>query len=298
MAIYKSMHINIVTVSSGWILQKISERMAKNNKYEDVSMTVTHQPDLNADVNYYVDLQNCYFGSKTKCDIAYFTHADENSEQWLTNLLASRRAFTLNGIISMNQRYTDMLENVGFPSTKMTTIVPGQTYDMFPMKKTKIGIVSRGGYPGYGQGFMEAMLEHYDFKTYELKFLGNGWDALVPIAQRKGISIELLPDADYSIYPNFYHSLDYLLIPGLWTAGPISMQEALSCGLPIIASNVGFVNYEFTADHVFEPNNVSQLIEILNKIAEPKLNRRAQVEHMTWEKYSKDVVDFIKTLKK
>ena len=80
------MHIHVVTVSSGWILQKIAERLRDNNTDPNVKITVGHSVDQNADVNYYCDLQNCYHGQKTKFDVAYFTHADMNSEEWLKNL--------------------------------------------------------------------------------------------------------------------------------------------------------------------------------------------------------------------
>lgn len=289
------MHINIVTVSSGWILQKIAERTATNNKLPNVTFSVSHAADPNS-INYYVDLQNCYNRQKTKLDIAYFTHADLNSEQWLINLMKTTGGYALNGITSMNQRYTDMLMRIGYPKEKLITLVPGQTRDTFPLKKIKIGIVSRGGYEGYGQFFMENVLQNYDFNNFELRFLGKGWERLMPIANSKGIKIQLLDDSDYSIYPTFYQNIDYLLIPGLWTAGPMSMQEALSTGIPIIGANVGFVNYEFKADYVFEPNNVLQLIAILNIIQTPLLNRRKQVENMTWENFSLKVVEFIKKI--
>lgn len=291
------MHVNIVTVSSGWILQKIAERMVKNNHNSEVTMTVSHYPDITADVNYYADLQNCYFGLKTNLDIAYFTHADENSKQWLTTLLKQRNGYSLDGIVSMNKRYTDMLEEVGYDKNKLTTITPGQTFDIFPLKKTTIGIVSKGGYPGYGQQFMENMLRQYNFEHYNIKILGDGWGNLKAIADSKNISLEMLSDSDYSIYPKFYQDIDYLLIPGLWTAGPMSMQEALSSGVPVIGSNVGFVNYEFMSDYVFEPNDVQGLINILEEINEPKLKRRAQVSSMTWEKYTKDIIQFITKIK-
>lgn len=291
------MHINVVTVSSGWILQKIAERMIKNNKNESVKLTLSHSPDFSADVNYYADLQNCYFGRKTNFDVAYFTHADENSKQWLINLFLERNAFMLDGIVSMNKRYTDMIEEIGYDKNKLSTITPGQTHDVFPLKKVVIGIVSKGGYLGYGQKFIENLLNTYDFKNVKLRILGNGWENLIPIAEKRNISLELLSDSDYSIYPDFYHNIDYLLIPGLWTAGPMSMQEALSCGVPVIGSNVGFVNYEFKADYVFEPNDVNGLINILDTIIEPRIKRRKQVEHMTWEKYSTDIINFIIKLK-
>jgi glycosyltransferase involved in cell wall biosynthesis len=291
------MHINVVTVSSGWILQKIAERMIKYNTNENVTLTLSHTPNISADVNYYADLQNCYFGKKTKFDVAYFTHADENSKSWLINLFHQRNGFSLDGIVSMNKRYTDMIEQIGYDKNKLATITPGQTHDTFPLKKTTIGIVSKGGYEGYGQFFIEEMLRRYDFKHFNLKILGNGWENLKPIAESRGINLELLSDADYSIYPTFYSNIDYLLIPGLWTAGPMSMQEALSSGVPVIGANVGFVNYEFTADYVFEPNDVNGLSKILDEITEPKLKRRAQVENMTWSQYSKDIINFITKLK-
>lgn len=291
------MNVNVVTVSSGWILQKIAERMVKNNSRPDINMVVSHWPNPDADVNYYVDLQNCFTGYKSKCDIAYFTHADENSKQWAINLFKSKNAFNLDGIVSMNKRYTDMIEEIGFDKTKLVTITPGQTYDTFPLKKTIIGVVSKGGYPGYGQGFMENVLAAYNFNHFKIRILGNGWENLTPIAAKKGINLELLSDADYNIYPEFYQNIDYLLIPGLWTAGPMSMQEALSSGIPIIGANVGFVNYEFKADYVFEPNDVKGLINILDEIIRPKLERRSQVDKMTWEKYTKDIIDFIIRMK-
>ena len=292
------MHIHVVTVSSGWILQKIAERLRDNNTDPNVKITVGHSVDQNADVNYYCDLQNCYHGQKTKFDVAYFTHADMNSEEWLKNLLNQTNSYNnLKGIVSMNRRYTDMLEKVGIPKEKLTTITPGQTHDKFPIKKITIGIVSRGGYPGYGQQFMERFLLSANLENFKFKFLGDGWSNIENIAKYKNFDLEMLSDVDYSIYPSFYQSIDYLLIPGLWTAGPMSMQEALSTGVPVISADVGFNNYEFFADYTFETNNENALINIFKEIEEPILKRRSQVSEMTWLKYSQDIINFIKQLK-
>ena len=295
------MRINIVTVTSGWILQKIAERTAKacNDKIDGYTMTISDKADPDADANYYADLQNCYHGQKTKLDVAYFTHADMNSEKWLHNLLTSTNSFNnLNGIVSMNERYTEMLKSLGWSADNIETITPGETREMFPLKKIKIGVVSRGGYPGYGQQFMESMLSSYDFKNFKLRFLGDGWQALNPIAERRNVDLKLTTDADYSVYPEFYQDIDYLLIPGLWTAGPISFQEALSTGTPVISSDVGFAGYELEADYMFPVNDKDKLSNILDEIQKPLLKRRAQVENMTWEGYARDLINFINKLKK
>jgi len=290
------MKINIVTVQSGWILQKIAERLQKGNKDSEVQITVSYEVDREADINYYADLQNCYGGQKTKCDVAYFTHADLNSSEWAHNLLSSRNAYTnLDGIISMNERYTQMLRDLGYPDQQLATITPGETAKDFSLKKVNIGIVSRGGYPGYGQHFLEDFFETYKMDNFHFKFLGSGWENLLPICKEKGTSVELFSDSEPypEFYNSFYHSIDYLLIPGLWTAGPMSMQEALSCGVPVIGADVGFVNYEFEADYVFSAGDKKQLNSILSSIQEPIINRRSQVENMSWETYAKDTVIFL-----
>jgi len=71
------------------------------------------------------------------------------------------------------------------------------------------------------------------------------------------------------------------------------MQEALSCGIPVIGADVGFVNYEFSADYTFEAGNKVELNNILKIIESPIITRRAQVESMSWEKYAEDIITFI-----
>lgn len=293
------MLININTVSSGWILQKIAERTAiAGNTFTEHNMIVSHGVNIDADVNFYMDIQNCYFGQKTKFDLGFFTHADMNSKQWLINLLNEKNAFrNLDGIVSMNERYTEMLREIGWDSEKLITITPGETKETFKLKNIKLGIVSRGGYPGYGHDFMINLFNSKNIEGFEFYFLGNGWEPLVPLCDSKRIKIEVSGDSDYSLYPAFYNKIDYLLIPGLWTAGPISFQECLATGTPIISSNVGFANYEFKPDYIFEPNDVDGLYTILTSIRQPLLDRRKQIENMSYENFAKDVINFIKKLK-
>ena len=56
------MKININTVSSGWILQKISERTSNAlNRIQGVECNVKHNVDPNSDVNLYFYIQNIRF---------------------------------------------------------------------------------------------------------------------------------------------------------------------------------------------------------------------------------------------
>lgn len=290
------MKVNIVTVSSGWILQKIAERTVSNAKVHGVTFTMSHQPDLTADVNYYADLQNCYFGQKTYMDVAYFTHADMNSKQWTLDLMKQRNVDNLKGVVFMNKRYQDMWLELGYPAERTRTIVPGQTYDTFPLRKTVIGIASRGGYPGYGDEFLQEFFAKYPLSGFKFKFIGNGWQTLKEVADNHDVDMEISSNEDYSLYPAFYQSIDYLLVPGLWTAGPISVQEALSTGIPIISADVGFAGYEFQVEHMFDPGDAMGLYSILIDIRRPIITRREQVQRMSWVGYAHQLVDFFNHL--
>jgi len=48
------MNINIVTVNSGWILQKIAERLYNSNK--EVFSISYYEPKNDADANLYIDI--------------------------------------------------------------------------------------------------------------------------------------------------------------------------------------------------------------------------------------------------
>lgn len=291
------MHINIVTSpgirAKNWILAKIADRVSLAGNSIGHKFECNIDINLEADCNFYLDFQNSYHGQKTKCDIAFFTHIHEDSKDWFNNAYNIKNGHNLNGIVSMNKRYTDMLEHFGIDKKQLITITPGETKNLFPLKKIKIGIVSRGGYEGYGMYFIEKLFKEYDLTNFEFNFLGRGWEHLSELAKQKNILVNFYSDEDYSIYQKIYEYIEYLLIPGLWTAGPMCMQEGLSSGIPIIASDVGFVNYEFKADYVFKPNNTEALYSILNTILMPRLERRKQVEHMSWVNYTKELISFI-----
>jgi len=65
--------INIVTVQSGWILQKIAQRIVDANKSECLFSLGTKSSNL-VDANFYIDITNCYQRKSQVLDIGYFTH--------------------------------------------------------------------------------------------------------------------------------------------------------------------------------------------------------------------------------
>ncbi|MCV0373423.1 MAG: hypothetical protein K5793_07720, partial [Nitrosarchaeum sp.] len=55
---------------------------------------------------------------------------------------------------------------------------------------------------------------------------------------------------------------------------------------------VGWVS-EFNVEYLFQPNDEKGLLDILQKIREPLVQRRKKIENYSMKKYTKDLTDII-----
>lgn len=283
------MLVNVVTVSSGWILQKIAERVV-NACPKNAQMILSHSPRSDVDANFYVDIQNCYAGKTGSLDIGYFTHLDENDTK---HLIQNKHWLTCDFIVHKAQRYFDTFKQF-YPEDRMAVIRPGEVTDEFRLKKIKLGIIQRGGYPGKGFYFMQQMANYEIMKNFEFLFVGAGWDAVIDLYKDRGIQC-YVADERYENYPKAYDFIDYLLIPSLWEGGPMSLIEAYAKGVPIISSDVGFVS-DFGVEHLFKPGCTDELASILEKMYKTLSLRRDKVIGMKYSIYSQKIVDIIQSL--
>jgi len=297
------MKLNIVSVHSGWILTKIAERLAKHlPSYVDYAISPVPMPGF--DCYYYNDIQNCYRNYKltypNATHVGYITHAHEDSADWLRGMFNDQGAWRLDGIKSMNERYTKMCKEIGFGGP-MLTVTPPAIAEDFPLRKIKLLVANRGGFPGYGHDFMlnlPGALASFLAQHFEFIFVGNSWESVVDKYEQNNIEVLHIPDL-FCTYPDeyadLYHQVDYLLVPILWTAGPYCAMEAHLTGLPIIASDVGLINYEVKPDYCFAPGSRQELFDILDKIvSERTVRRQAILDLGDWDSYAQRVVEFIK----
>ena len=282
------MKINISTVDSGWILQKIAERIYKTNP--DV-FELSHSPRNDVDANFYIDVQNCYKGKTQTKDIGFFTHLHENSLNYL-----SPYWLTLDHIVHMCSRYLDAFSPY-YPKEQMSLIYPGELSKDFQLKKPTIGIFQRGEHEGKGFFFMKRLAENEMLKKFRFLIVGKNWDEVVEIYKENGIEVIYNNKESYEKYPELYSQIDYLLIPSLWEAGPMSVIEALGCGIPIISTNVGWVGTDFKVDHLFSPDNDVEFASILSIIFNKLNNRRKQVADLSYKTYGEKLIKIAKDLK-
>tara|TARA_R110000737_G_scaffold68684_1_gene96867 strand:+ start:7565 stop:8431 length:867 start_codon:yes stop_codon:yes gene_type:complete len=282
--------IHLVTVDSGWILQKIAERIAAElSLICDVSLGQSPREDV--DSNFYIDVGNCYSGPTSTIDIGYFTHLHEDSPRHL-----QQKWLSLNYIFHHGLRYYNIFKDY-YPENQMSIVLPGEIPTSFGLKKPTLGIFQRGGHEGKGHFFMKDMASHPITKEYKFLFVGKDWEEISDIYAQEGIEAEHIINEDYENYPSLYNKIDYLLVPSLWEGGPMAIFEAYAKGIPVISSHVGWMGNDIRVDYLFSPGNKKQLAEILNEIQLPSKRRRERVAKYNYKFYAKKLLDTVLKIK-
>jgi len=291
------LRINIVTVSSGWILQKIAERVWDALCNAGVHATLSLDPRDDCDANYYIDIQNCFRGKTRALDIGYFTHlhADDIKSvepHWLE----------CDFIIHMCQRYYRAFSHI-YPVERMAVICPGEVHGGFvKRRKIKIGIVQRGHYEGKGFFFMLNLLDEPNPLLRDwlhFVFVGKGWDEVVKRYRSLGIEVTYYQNESYQGFYDCYQQIDYLLIPSLWEGGPMSLIQAYLHSIPILAAEVGWVPDHFVDEAwmMFTPGDKKALLSILERICSRSAARRAVAEKFSYADYASKFLSIVRKLK-
>ncbi|MGK3919397.1 glycosyltransferase, partial [Enterococcus faecium] len=80
--------------------------------------------------------------------------------------------------------------------------------------------------------------------------------------------------------------MDYILVPSLYEGGPMSAIEALACGTPIIAPDVGWIpDYP----HIpFATGSSTDLRRVLTNLVAAKVAARLPVLGQTWDRFANE----------
>ena len=192
-------------------------------------------------------------------------------------------------------------------------IPPGQPCSSFKLRPLRLGVCQRGGFPGKGDPFLWEALGRMPFTVRQhvhLRVKGSGWgascndyfEAIHPLL----VSIDV--DERPSGYHAFYNQIDYLLIPSLWEGGPMALQEALACSVPVIAADVGFVP-DFLREWdsgapivapgcvIFPAGNREALANAVESRVRDRMDLRQRVESLSWKSYAEKLEAFVETLR-
>lgn len=260
--------VHIVIADKGWILEKCAQEIAR------VANNVRYglQSDPRAEIQYYLN----YSARRRRVsplELAFFTHREPDDN-------ASRRYFesirAVDHCVFMSHRYADEISNL--EESRKSVIVPGVDLQEF-VPKVRIGVVGRTYHTGRkGETLVSEVL---DVEGIEWRFTGSGW----PLPSRR------IPDDGM---PDFYNDLDYVLVPAFYEGGPMAVLEGLACGVPIISSDVGWVNeYPHLA---FENGNAASLRAILEGLVAERNQLRNAVVGRSWDAWGQQHVELFDRL--
>lgn len=78
--------------------------------------------------------------------------------------------------------------------------------------------------------------------------------------------------------PEIFRNMDVFVLPSINEGLPVSILEALSCGIPTLSSNSGGGSrYLLDSTNIFSLNNPNELIQKINKFQEMKISERDQI---------------------
>ena len=250
------MKINVVApLYEDWILTKLAKVL---DKYIP-EVVLSEYPDPDTDLNYFVNyaLYNLRQEVKTKT-CAFFTHPEGENFYEI--------ARKVDWCICQAEQYAEELRKRGL---RATTITPG--IDEVFKPKLVLGICGRK-YDGERKG--EALVQELrKFDWIELYFTHPSWGT------NEDLAIEQLPQ--------WYSSLDYLLVTSNLEGGCIPAGEAIKCGKEVIAPiTVG--NLALFKGHIYpyKVGDLEGLVWVLKSLWEKKRDISKSVEHLTWSEFA------------
>ncbi|HHL2559607.1 TPA: glycosyltransferase [Yersinia enterocolitica] len=254
----KIVHIKIS--DSGWILEKLASEITNRLPYVSFGLDT----DSTAEIQYYMTY-GCRQKRVSPIEVALFTHKEEVATAAAKfNSVASEVDFC----IAQSLKTEDIIRKIGL--TNVQTISPGVDLNRF-FPTVRIGVVGRTYHTGRkGEKLVAQVM---DIPGIEWHFTGTGWPGPASFI-------------DEDKLPEFYRSLDYILVPALIEGGPMCVLEALASGCKVIASPVGWVP-QFP--HIgFKLGDAADLRRVLLQVVEEKLVLRRSVENYTWESWAKN----------
>ena len=143
---------------------------------------------------------------------------------------------------------------------------------------------------------------------FSVLIAGGGPDELVhhyrEEAKRLGVNhlITITGVLPYDVMPRLVPSADVVVIPSFYEAVSLAALEALSCGVPVVASDVGGLPYVINSNNgiLVPPGNPAALADALSQLLANETSRLEKghngrqmvLEKFTWDKVAKDTATF------
>jgi glycosyltransferase involved in cell wall biosynthesis len=189
-------------------------------------------------------------------------------------------------VVAVSDVPSDILRRWGLSRNKVSTISNGVDVERFhgavptlqneiaPNDYSLVGFVGRLVPEKGGELLLQAAKQVLAVRPKTIfVFVGEGssrteWEAL---ANRLGISKQVVFTGARTDLPGVYASLDMLVLPSLVESLPMCLLEAMAAGKPVVATSVGGIPRLVTTEEtglLVEPNDVSGLVAAIVRLLE------------------------------
>ncbi len=252
--------VYIKITDRNWIIERLAAELSQRLGYVEYG---TRDPLKEPTICYYMTYSALRGRPAGRSSMAFFTHLEEEPAARQLFLDTARK---VDHCVCMSRPYHKFLNESGV--SDVSTIIPGIDFDQY-QAMLRVGIVGRTYHTGRkGEALVDQLS---DLPGIDWHVTGSGW----PVPGR------FVAHDDMA---DFYRSIDYLLVPAVYEGGPMPLLEALACGTPVVAPDVGFVG-EFP--HIpYENQNAESLQGVLQELLDKKLALRSSVADCTWDQWA------------
>jgi glycosyltransferase involved in cell wall biosynthesis len=200
-------------------------------------------------------------------------------------------------MICMNSAFAKQLIADGLKESKVTYAIAGADMNMFYHHERGNGAV----------GFSTAYYDRKDpdriltvIKTLSHRkfiLIGKNWDQYNRYEELRALPNLEYVELTYKEYPAYYAKMDVFVSPAMLEGGPIPLIESMASNVVPVASRTGFAQ-DLITDGVngftFDINSsAEEICQLIEKAFELKTNIRETVTKYTWERFSKQIQEYL-----
>ncbi|QTD54852.1 glycosyltransferase [Parasphingorhabdus cellanae] len=279
-------HLILSAENSGWIIQKMAERIAEFAGEFGTTVTISDQIDPEASVNHWMSYAFANVPQSTPATMM-ITHLDD---PYKIRLVQSELQNGIDIGICISSHHREFLCEQGVDASMLAFVVPGHDFVAKP-RRIVVGLTTRLYPDGRKREFMlEKLASKISLDSIRFRIFGAGWEKMIPKLESAGAVVDYFPGTDdytndylemVEAIPNF----DYYLYLGR-DEGSLGTLDALSAGVKTIITPQGF--------HCDLPGGIShpfweqeELEAVFQKIIEERTELTNAVARFSWREYSR-----------
>ena len=274
-----STHIHIVEPYHSAAMKRMTDPLMQHLPEWFDKITISETPDNTATLNYHIPWHTLINTEPSESiQAALYTHVNPRDRQAL--VAACKNA---DHVVAMSETGADELQALAVPGEKISVIYAG--HEDYPARTRNIGIIGYEQPNGRKRGHILIDLCYMmDLSPFQFVFSGAGWEYTMEKMANCGAQVINAGNLQGDVMGQLYQQLDLLLVTSYIEGGPLTVLEAYSAGVPVIAPPVGYAADLLPRENIYL--TVEELKTALENFVAPVIERQELVKKYTWKRYA------------